>query len=36
MTICMTNGGVYPDVKSIDGYGVSEMKVEYIIKRLEE
>lgn len=36
MVICMTNGGVYSDVRAIDGYVVSEIEAENIIKRLEE
>ena len=36
MVICMTNGGMYSDVRVIEGYAVSEIDVENIIKRLGE
>lgn len=36
MVICMTNGGMYSDVRAIEGYAVSEIDVESIIKRLED
>lgn len=36
MVICMTNGAMYSDVRVIEGYAVSEIDVENIIKRLEE
>ena len=35
MTICMTNGGLYSDIKSINGRDVSEIKLETIVEILE-
>lgn len=35
MTICMTNGGLYSDIKSINGRDVSEIKPEIITEILE-
>ena len=35
MTICMTNGGLYSDIKSINGRDVSEIKTEIITEILE-
>ena len=35
MTICMTNGGLYSDIKSINGRDVSEIKSEIITEILE-
>ena len=35
MTICMTNGGLYSDIKSINGRDVSDIKLETIVEILE-
>ena len=35
MTICMTNGGLYSDIKSINGRDVSDIKPEIITEILE-
>ena len=35
ITICMTNGGAYSNVSSINGRNVSELKSEIITKILE-
>ena len=35
MTICMTNGGLYSDIKSINSRDVSEIKSEIITEILE-
>ena len=35
MTICMTNGGLYSDIKSINSRDVSDIKPEIITEILE-
>ena len=35
MTICLTNGGLYSDIKSINGRDVSDIKLGTIVEILE-